>query len=217
MRNYLSIDLDYWMEFDKEGIMYGYRYESYGLKKMIAFLNKAIALKVPIHIVDYHDEMAKYVNRFNVDQVINVDTHSDLVDRSYFYGCSRTIDEACWSSFVHHRGEKRFLWYHPDPECYCSTSGYSGRGRCDRDENPFEGNSKEICGWGKCNHRTGLPTKQQMDNVVAVGICISPNWSDEFHTQGILPFLRERGLVSDRFVKNVLHEIETCQFKYSGA
>ena len=198
MSNYLSIDLDYWADFSVEN----------GSKKMIAFLEKVMELDVPINVVAYHDDMTKYINRIHTDieRVINVDTHSDIVDKDYFNG-SRYLDEACWANFIKGKREKENLWNHPDAEC---------RGRCDRYEDPFTNKSLEICGWGKCKHKRGLPSRSQMEEVIAVGICISPNWSEMLHVDDALNYFIERGLITKRFMGKIMEELKTCKFKYSG-
>jgi len=211
MSNYLSIDLDYWANFNNDT----------GSKKMISFLNKVIDLDVPIDVVAYHDEMAKHINRINmdIDKVINVDTHSDMVDREYFHDFGKKLDEACWANYIKGKRYKEFIWYHPDAECYeirDEDDLYDGRGRCDRNNNPFSKKSMEICGWGKCRHRTGLPKMHEMEEVISAGICISPNWSDMLQVDNVMYFLLDNELITKRFRNKIMDELKTCKFKYSG-
>ena len=162
MKAYLSIDLDFWNNFDFPR----------------TYLNRLVATGLPITVVSQHHHLVSHIRQFDrsFDTLINLDYHSDLADREEgIRQFSRQVPLACGTWVNHIQGKGRhYIWSYPQCQCY-----YHGSGICHESHNPFTAeNPEEVCGWSKVSHR--LLWYPRLCDVVAIGIAVSKGWSAGF-------------------------------------
>jgi hypothetical protein len=159
MRVYLSIDLDYWRRIPER------RFAVNFFKKVQARVKLA---RLPVLVALHHHHLIDDINSRCewLDRVINVDYHSDIVDRHP--GEPLELNEGTWANFVYFRGDSTFEWRYPEANCLKEREGY-----CHHNANPFK--KPKVCGWKRAIHRQGLG-HIQWDNIHAVGIVLSPGW-----------------------------------------
>lgn len=158
---YLSIDLDYWTVFPER------------------FLNKIIRLNVPTAVSVEHHHLLPHVNQFTeCTRLINIDHHADLC------GNLPEEEELCdgtWGCRVEwrHKESSSFLWSYPEAECVTGKTNTEGSW-CDNDpdDNPFFSRRPyDLCDWSFVSRRKApMLTRSELASVVAVGICVSPDY-----------------------------------------
>lgn len=170
---YLTVDLDYW---------YSRKVTGTGLD----FIKSLLALNRPMKIFTEHHLILKDIDR-QYQKVVNVDFHSDLVDRvSGFPNCGT------WANYFPGRQNAVYEWRYPN-EMECVTFG---RGLChpDEDENGEEcynecydktrdGNRfdpfshPEFWTWKNVSRKQGL-NKLNLKDVDKISFILSPIWSE---------------------------------------
>lgn len=212
---YLSIDIDYWMGHEKW--------------KMSGFLKRVLALGVPIKVVISHEELLPNMNGSKADSLFNVDHHSDMADDLYERGRKKEniyknfetffkrkgptplkLDEGTWANFVKFRKKGTFLWLYPDEECWKGDFPHNrGSGRCDIQHSPFSKLSKEICGWKEVKRRRKrLLTHKEWDKIIKIGICISPDWIDNYVADEAFEVLNNAGVLPKKVYYKVAAQFE---------
>ena len=165
MRVYLSIDLDYWN----------------GRKFPEQYFDDVLSLEKPTIVVQQHHYLLEHVKKHQkeFDTLVNIDWHSDIADR---IDGKRKFSKQCplncgtWLNYINGKN-KRYIWSYPDKVC---VSGEWQSGYCHiKDRNPFTyENHYEICRWSVIEQRyRWFPS---LDDVIAVGISISPGWADTY-------------------------------------
>jgi hypothetical protein len=159
---YLSVDLDFWND------------KRFPQK----YFDQLINLGKPLIIVRQHHYLLKHIRKFEnqFDTLVNIDYHSDITDRcegkTQF---SRQCYLNCGTWVNHIKGNnKRYIWSYPQKVCVLPKwhTGY-----CHCYTNPFTcGNTYEVCRWSFVEKRYRWFPK--MEDVIAIGISISPGWSD---------------------------------------
>lgn len=162
MRAYLSVDLDFW-----------------NARKSIDvyFLTKVINLKVPTFVVQYHHHLLKHIRKFNWDKLINVDYHSDFCFQSSLAPREK-MNEGNWTGFLDST-EKIFEWRAPTGQ-----ERILQQGLCDSNTDIWRTRrilSPEYIAlysssWAQVYRKTGFSGIFE-ENIIAVGICLSPNWT----------------------------------------
>lgn len=107
---YLSVDLDFWGSF------------KYKKEHVSLFIEDVLSLDVPIHIVSSHEDILKYINKYRIKNLINIDFHSDLCDETTHY----TLNDGTWANFYKYPHTCNFIWIYPRSKIYTISSG-----RCD--------------------------------------------------------------------------------------
>lgn len=179
MNVYLSIDLDYWNGQRSRGIN--------------RFFSRVFDLRLPIFVVPSHDQLLEHINSHpECDCLINVDYHSDVVDRVESKSQRNELTEGSWVSFVRWRNRASYVWRYPDEMCRSHNEGY-----CHLDapgKNPFE--NPRVSGWREAREIRGV-RGLPWDSVIAVGVSLSPIWlfkSPVARVVGGLGITRWRGL-----------------------
>jgi hypothetical protein len=95
MKNYLSIDLDFW--------------NLYGANGCKDFLGKVKDSNIPVQIVDSHEDLLPLINEDKYDKILNIDYHSDIANNYEDGVCD--LNCGTWANHIRHR--KDFLWLHP--------------------------------------------------------------------------------------------------------
>ena len=152
MSAYLSIDLDYWGD---------YNYT----KNCTRFFDKVFALNVPITFVIEHEELVPDMNRTKgLTTMYNVDYHSDIIAQP---DIDKKPNDFDWANFVNRRTKADYFWFMPDACCYRENSGTCHGGG----DNLFLKNIKS--GWKSCKKYVGL---KRIDwyKIQRVGVCLSP-------------------------------------------
>ena len=162
---YLTIDLDYWKVFPE------------------SFLLPIFELNIPIAVAIHHHHLLPHMNKFsNCSRLINIDHHVDLcgnMEKDEVVNCGT------WGSRVTWRNKKRssFLWVHPSEKCLQGKTNMDGGCWCDNEDsdNPFFSKTpSKLCGWSKVSTRMApIITCHELESVVAVGICVSPDFLDK--------------------------------------
>lgn len=163
MTSYLSIDLDY---FAMEGT------EDY--KSADKFLKKVLNLKLPIFVCKYHDEILEDLNDIKVDNIYQIDYHSDITIEPVV---AADFNEGTWANFYQYKKQCTYEWRYPDVElCF-----RQGKGRCDwhtfdkENDTPVEKWSPKDMGYKKVVRLQGL-NGLDWSSIISVGISLSPNW-----------------------------------------
>jgi hypothetical protein len=156
---YLSIDLDYWRHAHERWYVLDF------FRKVQARVKTA---KLPVTVAFYHHHLVDDINAWcqQLNRVINVDYHSDIVDE--VRGADLRFNEGSWANFIHFRGDGTFEWRYPDSKCLSTGEGY-----CHEQKNPFL--KPEVAGWKRTVKRRGLGNIP-WDDIFAVGIVLSPDW-----------------------------------------
>lgn len=158
---YLSIDLDYFNKAPFDPWL----------------LATAFSLGLPTTLcVDHHDILPHLdeISRQRmsaglppIDKVVNLDYHSDLLSAPEPLHCGN------WVNFVPFRDSASYLWILPRLNDYHLRWGY-----CHVGENPFI-DTRRLTGWLAADKQEGYFSDLFAD-VVAIGICVSPNYLDSF-------------------------------------
>ena len=170
MCSYLSIDVDYWRNYDIDKAS----------KEMDRFFQRIVNLKVPIYVVKDHEELLKDVNTYQFDTLINMDFHSDITsyidhkDGIYeFHQLSNSYvrgDLNCgtWVNFVENRKNSEFLWIYPQEDCF------QEEGRCEDIKDFWDTPNSDYHNWAQITCQKGWSEYIRWSKVRAVGIAISP-------------------------------------------
>ena len=149
MKTYLSIDLDYWFANGDGDINDLYR--------MLYTISDR-----PSIIVDEHHHIKEHIDSFDVDRIIHIDYHQDIVypvNGSHF-----KIDCGNFFFFLKNRRDIDYEWYYPDIRC--RTEGLC----IDERYKPY---SKKNFVFKSQTRKKGLPTLKSLKDVVAIGIACS--------------------------------------------
>jgi len=175
---YLSVDLDYW----KTG-----RHPEY-------FLKRLIALHKPMLIKQDHHELLRHMNSFSYDCLMNIDWHSDLCEN---VPNIPSLECGTWGNHIRERNRKHFLWVYPASSCVEGPDNSSSSGYCNMYAklNPFlVRKPHSICGWEKVSKRKKFITEEELSQVIAIGICLSPDFTSCYVLERTERHLKELGL-----------------------
>jgi len=161
---FLSIDLDYFDDGPRE--------------TLARFLRRVDLLDVEKAVYKDHHDILPMVNRYDWETLINVDHHSDLADllEEPTTGKLDPLDLNCgtWVNYVKNIGSRLYSWHYPFDKCL----GWSGR--CDnqtQDRTFLTPKGAKYRNWKNIEVRKGL-RGIPWDDIVAVAIVVSPNYSD---------------------------------------
>lgn len=159
-RVYLSIDLDYWR----------FTQTNAGCTR---FFRQVFACELPVFVALHHHHLLRDINARvdDLDAVLNVDFHSDLVDNLPDCFGPTPLNEGTWANHVAFRHRGNFEWRYPSKVCLKCGVGY-----CHDSKNPFQPRkSRQVCGWKSATHQQHL-RKIPWEQIAAIGVCISPTW-----------------------------------------
>lgn len=197
MKTYLSIDIDY---FNAELINKPYRRHKSAEKELLSFFKQIQGLSVPVLLTVNHDEILPDVNKFKCEKLVNVDYHSDLadlvergkklVDPS---GRECPLNEGTWVNFVNTRKSGIFEWRYPTPWAY------SRMGRCEEilRKNFFTKEGLKYHNWANTPIAVKGMDTLNLEEVGAIGICLSPGWVDTN--------------ILDLFLARILPQLKGCK------
>jgi len=159
---YLSIDLDYWKVFPEQ------------------FINKIVRLNVPTAVAIEHHHLLPHVNKFTeCTRLVNIDQHADLCGN---LPKDEKVCDGTWGCRVSWREKESstFVWSYPDASSVTGRTNMESLGWCDNapEDNPFFSRTpSNLCEWSFVSRRRlPLLTRNELNSVVAVGICISPTF-----------------------------------------
>lgn len=161
---FLSIDLDYW------DCIYDFRRNKKFSINRYDLFKEIYNRKIPFQVYFNHDEMVDQINESKCNKIINIDFHSDLVDKKDFILCG--LNEGTVFNAIHDFEEKEYIWLMP----YRKVGIVNELGRCDQDNY-----NEENC-WIKENFIYKNQIKSagskwlKLDDVKEIGICFSQNW-----------------------------------------
>ena len=164
MKSYLSVDLDFWSDYE-------------GDISSTYFFKKVCGLGIPIRVVDSHEKLLKHINSVQADMLYNVDYHSDTFgfanerDRKEWYEENSLPDEGQWGVYVKWRKDACFYWQYPNSLCFMTY------GRCWEGDNDNPYKKGVIKEWAKVKRRCGCP-KIDWSSVCAIGVATSPDWTN---------------------------------------
>lgn len=163
---YLSIDLDYWLDYTNA-------------RSSGQFFKKVFELNVPILAVIEHEELLNDINESNARILYNVDYHSDIcADKEIkSYDCP---EDGTWVNFIDWRKHGTYHWICPDIyDCYTQREGTCcGSIKYD----PFERN--EETAWNSVEVSEDLKIIE-WNKIERVGICLSPCYIREKSVRGV--------------------------------
>lgn len=202
MKYYLSIDADYWNGlFPYHG--WAICQKEY-LKLECSIRNTLLKLKqlhVPVKVKKDHHELLEHMNGFKFDALVNIDYHADLCDGIPETGSLDNFNCGTWGNYISMEIKERgtFIWvYSADDSVFgrCNSDGSKGYCNDNPRKNPFlTKDSANICGWKKTKQVKRRLPKNLWDNIVAAGICYSPDYTDP----NILPTF-----------KKIVKEVKLC-------
>jgi len=163
MKSYLSIDLDYWLNYN-DGV------------NCLNFFKKVFALNIPIFVTVFHDQLIHHINcHSDFDTLYNVDYHDDIIsfeddadrDSTLLYAAA----DYNWVNYVSWRCGSDYIWI-PPPGSIMQQDGF-----CDRDHNVYRNPKfQKLTQWGSVRHLTG-PRHIDFRSIAAIGVCLSPDFS----------------------------------------
>jgi len=156
---YVSIDMDFW---DNVRI---------AEKSLRKFLNSIP--DVPLVAVMNHQQLVRHVNKIPADVLVNIDTHSDLVEESTVL----ELNCGTWVSYIKWRHEADYIWYHAHPVW---------QGNCNHTDTADSWNQGH--GYKSAEEKRQLEKTSIQDmvsglNVVGVGLCLSPFYINSFELE----------------------------------
>jgi len=161
MATALSIDLDFFNV-------------DYKCKNLQNTMERIVKLKVPLLVVNSHEKMTGFINRFKFNTLINMDEHSDMVEKH----CDKKHCGS-WVNFVNHDNQKRnYVWLvsqwklASDKGVQCSHD----TGRCDITEGFYTEKMSKLRPW----HNARVTTAQSVirwHEIVCVGIALSTEYT----------------------------------------
>ena len=164
---YLSIDLDYWNH--QGGIK--------SLKRVISAVKDSGKLR---QICDNHKYLLKSIKASGQDHIINIDTHSDIVDLSSLEYWkkewdgkkSRGLNCGTWANFIPRKLRNVYEWYYPD--------GFGLRCDWKKDEKDSIFNFPYLIGFNFMNMKKQSRFPMHLiDDASDIGISISYYYLDE--------------------------------------
>ena len=103
MKTYLSIDLDFWNHRSLTE-----------LEKVLLRVKEVVEKReLPFAIVDQHHRLVRHIDRCECERVINMDYHSDIVNKPF--PCENEMSFNCgsWANFVRKKLRKEYVWLYP--------------------------------------------------------------------------------------------------------
>jgi len=181
---YISVDLDYWKKFPGR------------------FIWRMINLGKPIAVSYHHHALLRHMNSFSFSRLVNIDCHSDMCEGHLSGQTPVPLVDGSWANFVKASNMGEFIWVYPNDDCVNGESNNDHSCFCnsDPDRNPFLVDDPEpICGWEKlrCRKRPFL-TKDEEKSAVAVGICLSPEYSPTNFLMRFDTMMANQGIDVDR-------------------
>jgi hypothetical protein len=181
---YLTVDLDYW---------YSRRVTGTGLD----FIKQLFSLNRQMKVFTEHHLILRDIDR-QYKKVINVDFHSDLVDRA-----SGRVNCGTWANYFPGRQDAEFEWRYPN-RCRCLVEGMGlchpdededGNECCDdcydrtRNGNKFDPfYHPEFWTWKNVSRQQGV-NGLDLKDVDKISFILSPTWSEPRVIEVILKIL----------------------------
>jgi len=167
MSTYVSVDLDYWLNYETQN-------------SATNFFEQLLDLHVPTTFVIEHEELVADMNKMkNLTRMYNVDYHSDIVAQ---HDREEKPQDYEWANHVNRRTKAHFTWIMPNVKCYTEHHGTChGEG-----PDPFVKRNKS--GWKSCSKQVGL-RHVNLKNVERIGVCLSPCFITTFPVEKVLSML----------------------------
>lgn len=108
--SYLSVDLDFWGAF---------KYKKEDVK---SFINDILNLDIPIHVVTSHEHILRYINKYELKYLVNMDYHSDICNEDTQY----ELNDGTWVNFYKYPSICNYTWIYPAQKIFRLSQG-----RCD--------------------------------------------------------------------------------------
>lgn len=199
---YLSIDLDFWP--NSESMLFWFDDHMHKIQNF------------HVTIVSSHERLLPDINSEKVSHVINMDYHSDLAEDVLVMDAHNSVrdrrlpnlDCGTWGNHIIWREDAKFTWIYPTKECV--RKGFPG-GYCHWYTNPFR--KKFATTWKTVRKTTDL-LKINWDNVVRIGIAISPDYLARCYSQYITEDCR--GIATDmvrNFEDYIVPQLKKCSIK----
>jgi len=151
MKKYLSVDCDYWYDADQA-------------ERQLILLMQKLRAGVPVIAVMNHQQMLPEVNASGALQLINIDEHSDLSEKTV-----GSFDCGTWVSYVKWRQQGTYIWVRPDK---------SYQGSCNGDD---RATWNALTDWKYSDSRyiarKNLRITNYLQDCVGVGLCMSPAYA----------------------------------------
>lgn len=177
--SFLSVDIDYWNYFNHPHapgttIIPDYNIASQHLKAyLIRLVRFAKINNLPITAIMNHQQMLPLVAKSGAQELINVDSHSDL--------CFENVDSlACgtWVTYVPWRKNGSYHWIHGNS----ATNGCSEGGELFQRGQRVSVKKIDRTGWKKVSHQKikpiNLPGPQSLiPRCVGISVCMSPAYA----------------------------------------
>lgn len=177
----LSLDLDY----------FNYYLD---LKNLDQVFSRILALNVPMLLVDSHEKLVGFINRYKFDTLINMDEHSDMTESDVSKNCGT------WVNFVNNDNQNRnYIWLVPSTRLSSDTGVTRDvpSGRCDGIPGFYTVQKERIRPWRKAKI-TSAQSIIKWHEIKCVGIALSrgytlyeirsyfeKNWLDKLLLKGI--------------------------------
>jgi hypothetical protein len=168
MRSYLTIDVDFWAEYEGDA--------QFITDRMVSVLMWAVQ-QPNVLVARHHHMVTAHANKYPAHRLINIDTHSDVCTLVDEHPRRCTFDCGTWGAFVAWRGVSQFMWVNPrkDPDY----------GNCnltrDRWNDALEWNSA-IQLHLPATRLTPAWLKSH-GPYTGISIALSPDWSDREHVE----------------------------------
>jgi hypothetical protein len=171
---HLSFDMDYWNEQDVNVFSRDFR----------QILSIVKSRNLPFCDFDEHHKILKFLNKRNVDTVVNVDYHSDIAEDDKWYKDSYKeklpLNCGTWGNFVRKSIKENgtFLWVHP----HSSRRKMEEWAYCHSIINPFQ---KKVTHWKqveqkRIEHNTLISFLDGIwDKVDSVSFVTSTDFTDD--------------------------------------
>jgi len=157
----LSLDLDYFNYY-------------LNLESLDQVFSRILTLNVPMLLVDSHEKMVGFINRYKFDTLINMDEHSDMMSIS-------ESKKHCgsWVNFINHDNQSRtYIWLVPSTRLSSDTGVTCDvpSGRCDGIPGFYTAEKEYLRPWRKVK-RTSTQRVINWREVKCVGIALSRDYT----------------------------------------
>lgn len=166
MYNHISVDLDYFQNFEPD--------KSWTLYQKIKKTGK------PIYVFLEHQHVLEYINKRRYERIINIDYHDDVIDNSLIVRTRDKPEDYDWVNFYKYRTESVYEWRHPHQDNF-RIKGFMRIGRC-CDEDIWYSNHTD---WKEIEHHRGLRSIF-LEDARDFSIIVSPKYTVEYSVLQIL-------------------------------
>jgi hypothetical protein len=166
----MTVDLDYWT-YDRSSWSKHISYNDSQIDKATNFVRHAMSNAGSIYLIKYHDGILKCPIPSDVDTLINVDFHNDIIAEKL--SDPADLNEGTWGNFLPQKITD-FKWRYPNHrDCVQRGWGVCRDSASDRIPDAHEYHLKY-----KADQ--GIESEIPFNDISQLVICYSPNW-DSLH------------------------------------